>query len=271
MPESRLPDAARLSHAYIVSASSLEESLALAGRIAAAAVCTGEGSRPCGLCRACRKAQAGIHPDIQHITRLLNEKGKPKKEIVVEQIRDLALDAVVLPNESSRKVYIIHEADTMNLAAQNAALKLLEEPPAGVIFLLCVTNPGLLLPTVRSRCVEVHGGGTGTGADEKIVQAAGEYLRAVAAGDEIALFLWCLKMEEKLDGREAAVFVDAVTDRLADMAAGQVGSVGLDRADLLRLQELMGRCGAYLRVNISVKQIFGLLAVSSIAGSGNRG
>ena len=271
MPESRLPDAARLSHAYIVSAPSLEESLALAGRIAAAAVCTGSGERPCGQCRACRKAQAGIHPDIQRVTRLLNEKGKPKKEIQVDQIRELALDAVVLPNEAERKVYIIQEADSMNLAAQNAALKLLEEPPQGVVFLLCVTNPRLLLPTVRSRCVEIHGGGGETQTDEGSAQAAGEYLRAVARGDRIELFRWCLRQEEKLDVRETAAFTEAVTALLTDMLCERKSSEGLSREELLRLQELMERCGAYLRLNVSGKQIFGLLAVDSIAGSGNRG
>ena len=159
-------DARRLSHAYILSSSRQEDCLALAGQIAAAAVCQRETDAPCGQCRACRKARSGNHPDIIHVRRLSDSKGQPRRELLVEQIRQMAADAYVLPNEAARKVYIVEDADKMNPAAQNAALKTLEEPPAGVIFLLCAENPGLLLPTVRSRCVELRSNGEADGEDE---------------------------------------------------------------------------------------------------------
>ena len=155
MAELKIADLGRLSHAYLISAPDIRAALSCAGELAAAAVCTGEGKKPCGQCRACHKAAENIHPDVITLARLEDEKGRPKREIGVDQIRQLAADACIMPNEAERKVYIIREAETMNVPAQNAALKLLEEPPLGALFLLCTTNASQLLPTVRSRCVEL--------------------------------------------------------------------------------------------------------------------
>ena len=149
MAESASIQSGRLPHACLVSAASREDALREAKRLAAAAVCSGRGPKPCGACRDCRKALSGVHPDIILVGRLTDDKGKQKAQITVDQIRALSADAVVLPNEAERKVYILDEAETMNAAAQNAALKLLEEPPAGAVFLLCTVNPMLLLPTRR--------------------------------------------------------------------------------------------------------------------------
>lgn len=270
MAELTFTDAKRLSHAYILSAQSPEESLRAAKRIAAAAVCSGRGQLPCGLCRGCRKAEAGIHPDILSVGRLEDDKGRPKREIGVEQIRQMTLDAFVRPNEAERKVYIVREADTMNLSAQNAALKLLEEPPKGVIFLLCVSNAGKLLPTVRSRCVELVLNGQAGAEDEESLKTATGYLKAVASGDPAELCRWCGR-NEGMDLRAAASFADSASELLADMLCGRKPDQGLSREELLRLAGLLERCRAYLRVNVGVKHIFGLLAVDSIAGSGNRG
>ena len=152
MAQLEFADASRLSHAYILSAQSREEGIRTARRLAAAAVCTASGPVPCMKCRSCRKVAEGIHPDVISVARLVDDKGRQKKEITVDQVRRMAADSYVLPNEAARKVYIIEDADMMNVQAQNAALKLLEEPPAGVMFILCAENAQLLLPTVRSRC-----------------------------------------------------------------------------------------------------------------------
>ena len=78
--------------------------------------------KPCGVCRDCRKVAAGIHPDLITVRRLEDDKGRPRREIVVDQIRAVNQAAWILPNEAQRKVYLIAEADKMNPAAQNAAL-----------------------------------------------------------------------------------------------------------------------------------------------------
>ena len=177
----------------------------------------------------------------------------------------------MLPNEAARKVYILDEAETMNPAAQNAALKLLEEPPAGAVFLLCTSNPLLLLPTVRSRCAHLTvGGGEQDAADEGVKALAAGYLKAVAAGDEAQLLRWC-SQNESVDAKTLAAFAQEVRLRLADMLCLRQKAKKLTRADMVRLCALMDRLTQYLKVNTGVKQLFGLLAVESVAGSGNRG
>ncbi len=270
MAEFRFRDAQRLAHAYIITAQNREESLRAARQLAAAAVCTDAGEVPCGHCRACRKAREGIHPDILTIRRLEDDKGRQKREISVDQIRQAAADAVVLPNEAERKVYILEEADKMNLSAQNAALKLLEEPPRHVIFLLCAENAQLLLPTVRSRCAEINCNGERAPEEEEALKLAQGYVKAVADGSRSALCRWCAA-HENLDSRAAAVFLDCTAELLADMLCLRRPDLGLSRAQLQQLLALVERCGSCLRVNTGVKHIFGLLAVDAIADDGNRG
>ena len=119
-------------------------------------LCESGGERPCGECRHCRKVFAGIHPDVISVAPGVDDKGRKRREILVDQVRFISADAQVMPNEARVKVYVVHDADRMNAAAQNALLKLLEEPPASAAFVLCAANPALLLPTVRSRCVLIR-------------------------------------------------------------------------------------------------------------------
>lgn len=114
----------------------------LAHIIGAALLC--EEGIPCGECNSCRKVFFTGHPDVSVV---LPEKGKAN--ISVEQIRTVRSDAFVRPVEGKAKIYIL--AGSMNLAAQNALLKVLEEPPAGVYFLLICEHRNELLETVLSR------------------------------------------------------------------------------------------------------------------------
>ena len=262
MDLSALPDPGRLSHAYLITAASRQESLEAARTIAAAAVCTGL-KPPCGQCRACRKAAADIHPDIITVARDTDDRGRLRRDIGVEQIRRLSADAIVLPNEAERKVYIIDQADAMNPSAQNAALKLLEEPPRGVVFLLCATNAALLLPTVRSRCAEINLNGQADSEDGDSGALAQGYLKAVASGDPALLFTWCAA-NDRVDSRAAAAFLDCARQHIADMLCARRDRLGLPEYRLLALSGLLERCGGYLRANTGVKHIFGLLAVDSL-------
>ncbi len=254
----------QIAHATVVSAARREECLRAASRIAQALVCPSPGPLPCGVCRACRKAEAGIHPDIIRIRRPQDDKGRPKKEIPVDQIRSVAADALVLPNESERKVYLIEDADCMNTAAQNAALKLLEEPPQGVYFLLCVTNPALLLPTVRSRCAEWSCPGAETEKDPELRRTAESFLSLTAKGDQAELLRFCCDRED-MDLRGCAAFLDCAADCAADRLTGRADPEGMSPAALLRLEELLARCRKMLQVNTGVRHILGLLAVDAIA------
>lgn len=270
MAQISLPDSGRMPHACLISAADMASAMAEARRFAAAALCEGSGKKPCGLCRHCRKAESGIHPDIIVISRLTDDKGKQKKQISVDQIRAMSADACMLPNEAGRKVYIIEDADSMNPPAQNAALKILEEPPLGAMFILCCTNALQLLPTVRSRCAEFN---LGAAPQQKAEESSGlpaAYIKAVAAGDEAALLRWCWQ-NESMDNAAATAFANDTKELLTNMLCGREKDRGLEACELMRLCRLMDRCCEYLRFNVGVKHIFGLLAVDSIAGSRNRG
>ena len=260
----------RLSHACIVSAQADSTAMDTALHIAAAAVCERNDGEACGACRQCRKALSGIHPDIVTVSRPLDDKGRKKREIGVDQIRAVAADAYILPNEARCKVYIIDEAESMNVSAQNAALKLLEEPPKNVLFLLCSTNTACLLTTVRSRCAEIKCGGVDASADAETEKLAKAYLKAVSSRDPMKLYAWCAA-NESMDTRAAAEFLDCARELTADMLCSRKNAPGLSAEELFRLDALLARCCEYLRVNTGVKHIFGLLAVDSISGSGNRG
>ncbi len=260
----RLAEGERLNHAYILSASERASAVDAARELAAAAVCSSSGRVPCRVCRDCRKVFAGIHPDVASLRRPVDDKGRSKKEMTVDQIRTLSADSVILPNEATRKVYIIEDADLMNLQAQNAALKLLEEPPTHVVFILCVENTQLLLPTVRSRCseriVRPESAATEDGEAEKLASA---YLAAVSTGSPEKLAEFCFK-NDGLDLRAMGEFLDAAVTLTADMLCLRRDGMGLSRAELMHVYELLRQCEAYLRVNTGVKHIFGLLAVDSL-------
>ncbi|MBR4720351.1 MAG: DNA polymerase III subunit delta' [Clostridia bacterium] len=137
-------------HAYIFEGERGAGSMEAAKLFAVSLICEKKEVTPCGNCNSCILAKAGNHPDIHILSPL-----KDKKNIIVDQIRDLLKDAYKKPFESERKVYIIAYGDEMNEQAQNAFLKLLEEPPEYAVFVILAENTESLLLTVRSRCERV--------------------------------------------------------------------------------------------------------------------
>ena len=247
----------KLSHAYIVSSASEEAGLEKAYELAAKMLCSGAGDRPCGVCRDCRKIKARVHPDLTLVSQLTDDKGVRKKEILIGQIRDMSADAYVLPNEAAEKVYIIERADTMNEQAQNAALKLFEEPQRGVHVPLCVQNAARLLPTVRSRCVELRCGDEADAEDKSIAKLADEFVELLEGGDVPGFTAWCFE-HEKMDARLLSDFLFGVKRRLTEKLKAEP-----DKKRIMGNIELIDRCLKYQTVNTGVKHIFGLLAVRS--------
>jgi DNA polymerase-3 subunit delta' len=117
----------------------------LAGRL----LCTTPGALregACGACRGCRLTAAGSHPD------WLTLEAEPGKEIRVDAVRELTHAAQLTPHESGARVALLGPAEALNPYAANALLKILEEPPGSLLFLLVSHRPERLLPTIRSRC-----------------------------------------------------------------------------------------------------------------------
>lgn len=135
----------RFPHALLLESADSETALSVAKEIAKAALCTGE-VRPCGLCRDCLKAERGSHPDI-----LCYGGGGGARTFHIDTVREIRREAYVRPNEAERKALILRDVQEMSPQAQNALLKILEEPPKGVLFLLTCGNKAALLETVLSR------------------------------------------------------------------------------------------------------------------------
>lgn len=137
----------RVSHAYILSGPAGSGKRTLARAFAMSLLCSSpRNGAPCGRCANCVKCRAGGHPDLMVL------EGEGKADLVkIDAIRRLRADAYIRPNDAGRKVYIICGADRMQAPAQNALLKIFEEPPEYAVILLLAENARRLLPTIRSR------------------------------------------------------------------------------------------------------------------------
>lgn len=137
----------KIAHFYLISGPKGSGKGKLATLLSAAVMCQGT-EKPCGVCSHCRKVLSSVHPDVISVT------DPEHKTVPVRIIRQMRSDVFVRPNEGSRKVYIFPQE--MGVEGQNALLKVLEEPPHYSVFLLLTENPDKILPTVRSRCVELQ-------------------------------------------------------------------------------------------------------------------
>lgn len=150
---SKLMESGRFPHGLIIEGEEGIGKKTLAKDIACALVCRGN-DKPCGECAQCKKAIGAIHPDISEYI-----PAGTANSFHVDTVRNIINDAYVQPNEADYKIYILANAHCMNQNAQNALLKILEEPPKYVVFILTTNSKSALLSTVLSRsvCVSLEG------------------------------------------------------------------------------------------------------------------
>ena len=153
-----------LSHALLLTGSG--DRMSAACFAAAALECTGEESRPCGVCPACRKVLAGIHPDV------ITVRDPDHKNIAVDVVRAIRADAYIRPNEGRRKVYVFPDCALLTEQDQNVLLKVVEEGPPYAAFLFCAENAAVVLQTLRSRCVELKLHPAAEGGGEEVTELA---------------------------------------------------------------------------------------------------
>ena len=141
----------KVSHAYIFNGGLGSGKKTMAALFAKALQCEEGKMQPCGKCPSCIHADSKNHPDIIYVTH-----EKPNV-ISVDNIRQqVNADIGIKPYSGDYKVYIIDEAEKMNVQAQNALLKTLEEPPEYAIILLLATRAEAMLQTILSRCVVLN-------------------------------------------------------------------------------------------------------------------
>lgn len=142
-------EAGVLSHAILIEGDIGSGKRTLASEIAMSLLCENRENRshslPCRTCRACHLVKEGLAPDVHYIRR------GDKATLGVDAVREMIEDTAMASVEFDTKLYIFEDAEAMTVQAQNALLKVMEEPPEGVKLLLLTQSADSLLTTVRSR------------------------------------------------------------------------------------------------------------------------
>ena len=278
----------RLPHAVIIEGDIGTGKRTLAKYLAKLAVCESD-TPPCNQCRNCHLADAETHPDITTIA-----PEDKKKNIAVEQIRDLRTTAYHSAHTAKRRAFIITQADTMNASSQNSLLKVLEEPPSEVIFILITPTAKNLLDTVVSRCMvfslfpPTYEEALGYLMDKEGLQkdeagillgeeknnigkvllrlsettesvgraAAHDYFEAISKGSALTALLTTVPLEK--DRLETARFIE----ELSEIITGKLKkSIGLTETagEFLRLQEVIFELRPLLDTNINLQLFFAAL------------
>jgi len=154
----------KVAHAYIFAGPDGIGKFTTAREFAKLLLCKnpvkkGDFTDSCGNCASCRAFDTGSHPDFEHVYKELLEftkEGKdrePPIDFPISVVQEFVLDKVnQRPALSTRRVFVLTEAEKLNNESQNCLLKVLEEPPAYCCIILICTRPDKLLPTIRSRC-----------------------------------------------------------------------------------------------------------------------
>lgn len=138
----------RIAHAYLLVGKKGAGKTQTALYFAQAIFCP-EKESPCGQCTDCLRIEHSNHPDIHHVV-------PEGQSIKIDQVRQLQKEFSYRGLENDQKVYIIEGLESMTQQAANSLLKFLEDPHPGTVALLLTANKQQVLPTIISRCQEVH-------------------------------------------------------------------------------------------------------------------
>ncbi len=236
---SELDRSRRLPHALIIESAQEDKAQELATFLSMYAVCGGE-ERPCGECKNCLNAQRKAHPDVSRLSL-----PPQKKQYTVDQMRELIKDAYILPNEAAAKVYILEKCDDrFPPLPQNTFLKLSEEPPPNVYFILLCQSAQCLLATILSRFTVLRLQGRAAFSEETLAAA-----KAVAQGITAATEYPLLKA--RLSLRDALAILSG-GDALGDKETANLLAARLTRKKLLDMMELCSEAAGRLKQNANI-------------------
>lgn len=186
----------KVSHAYIFEGEAGCGKKEIAEAFAMTLQCEKGAKDACMECTSCKQALTHNHPDIIYLTH-----EKPNT-ISVNDIREQVNgDIYVKPYNGKYKVYLIEDAHKMNIQAQNALLKTMEEPPEYVVLILLTNNAEGFLPTIRSRCVTIK-------------------MKPVQSGQIIQYLMSRLNVSEK-DAKMCASFAQGNIGKAAKLSASE--------------------------------------------------
>lgn len=244
----------RFPHAVLLEGGPGSGTDRLAADLAHAAVCLSPGEKPCGVCPGCVKAAAGSHPDIFTVDGDADTRAFP-----VDTIRQIRSDAYVRPNEAPRRVFVLLGVQNMSEISQNALLKILEEPPRNVFFVLTAVSAAALLPTVRSRVQVFSAAGGGLPGDWETAERLARAVLAPAEAELVFAAAGFAGNRETFRGvlrQLSALFRDALAGRSGGtaMISGREETAaflsgGLTRRSLMRMLEETETARAALEQN----------------------
>lgn len=190
------------AHTFVIEGKD-EKSRRDAAMLCAAALdceCTEREEIPCGRCSSCSKIISGRHPDVTFVG------GEDGAKVSVDEIRRVRSDVFQSAFEAENKIVIFNGAHLLSAQAQNALLKILEEPPQKVYFILTCPSSNMLLPTVSSRCAKYSLGELGK---EEIYNSVSELCKNIGDNEKkrysnVLLMLDGFEMTEKNIDRLAA-------------------------------------------------------------------
>ena len=184
----------------------------------------------CGRCRSCDRIARGVHVDVIAL------EPDDRASIKIDVVREVLSRTGYRPFEGKRRAVLIRDADTLEPEAQNALLKNLEEPPPGTVFILTTAVPGVLLPTVRSRCMRLRFG------------------RLTAS--EVALALVRDHGQSERDASEAAPLSDGSIGQALALSDLDLG--GLRDLAMGLLRQTAGRADTQTRLQAASSMVAGL-------------
>ena len=139
----------KLAQAYILSAPQGMGKKTVLNYVLSLMLCKDHTS--CGECLSCKSLEAGAHPDVVHLTREAD-----KATLGVGRVRDIKNEVYTRPAMADYKAVVVYEAHLATIEAQNAMLKMIEEPPEKVVFFLLCDTMAPILPTIVSRAIVLN-------------------------------------------------------------------------------------------------------------------
>ncbi len=221
----------------------------LAQYIAMQLLCERQDGIPCGECKSCRMAEKNAHPDIIWVS----PSGK-SENFRVDDLRPIVSDVSVAPNEGRLKIYIIPGIDKALAAAQNILLKVFEEPPEHVAFIMTAEEKDKVLETIRSRAIAIN---VPPASEKECIKALGDMgisqekagLAYAVCGGNIGR---CIEYASA-DGDEAIARVKSAAQALAKRDEYALGK-SLYEQDRESAQKLISQVSALIRDACLIKQ-----------------
>ena len=254
----------RLAHAYILEGPK-KWTEPVARRFAAALLCTGEGTKPCGHCPSCSNLAAGIEEDLVVLSAEASGKSG-NLSLKDERVSALQERLKKKPLAAARVVAIITDADFLTERAQNRLLKTLEEPPGADALLLLSQNKAHLLPTIQSRCTAFTVDGTPEAeADTPALHLAKETLSKALTHKKYYEFLPLLEQAAE-DKPAADAFLDALQEAIGETAKSNADKSAQTLQTLVTWASYAESCRADLARNVNVHYALKDLVLKLIEG-----